>query len=79
MPPTPTRKHSTIITGMGVKRYTPSSTDMTMYTSNGTNGDEHPTLLPSVTITLTYDGHTLIIYRDGFVDQVIEVKGLELH
>ena len=47
--------------------------------SNGTNGDEHPTLLPSVTITLTYDGHTLIIYRDGFVDQVIEVKGLELH
>jgi len=40
--------------------------------SNGTNGDEHPTLLKSVTIALTYDGKTITIYRDGYVDQVIE-------
>jgi hypothetical protein len=42
--------------------------------SNGTNGDEHPTLLPSATIALAYDGKYLIVYRDGYVDQVVEVN-----
>lgn len=39
--------------------------------SNGTNGDSHPTKVSNLTLTLTYDGHRLITWRDGFVDQVI--------
>lgn len=45
--------------------------------SNGTNGDEHPTLLEAFTITLTYDGKMLTVYRDGFIDQMIAIKGLK--
>ena len=48
------------------------------YSSNGTNGDNHPTKLKTVIITLTYDGHTLIVYRNGLVDQVIETENLPL-
>ena len=40
--------------------------------STGTNGDSHPTKLTSIDLTLCYDGHTLTILRDGFVDQVID-------
>jgi hypothetical protein len=40
--------------------------------STGTNGDNHPTKLTTIDLTLCYDGHTLTIQRDGFVDQVIE-------
>ena len=40
--------------------------------STGTNGDNHPTNLTTWVLTLTYDGTTLITYRNGLVDQVIE-------
>ena len=40
--------------------------------STGTNGDSHPTKLNTIDLTLCYDGHTLTILRDGFVDQVID-------
>ena len=39
--------------------------------STGTNGDSHPTKMTTVDLTLCYDGHTLTILRNGFVDQVI--------
>ena len=39
--------------------------------SSGTNGDNHPTKLKKVQITITYDNQRLIIYRNGLVDQVI--------
>ena len=44
--------------------------------SSGTNGDNHPTKLRKLVIALTYDGHQLIIYRNGLVDQVIELEGM---
>ena len=44
--------------------------------STGTNGDNHPTKLKKVIITLTYDGEVLTVYRNGLVDQVVEVKNL---
>ena len=40
--------------------------------STGTSGDSHPTQLTTWVLTLTYDGTTLITYRNGLVDQVIE-------
>ncbi len=40
--------------------------------SNGTGGDNHPTKLKTWVLSLTYDGHTLTTYRNGYVDQVIE-------
>ena len=40
--------------------------------SDGTGGDNHPTKLTTWVLSLTYDGHTLTTYRNGFVDQVIE-------
>ena len=40
--------------------------------STGTSGDNHPTLLTTWVLTLTYDGTTLTTYRNGLVDQVIE-------
>ncbi|MCR4613849.1 MAG: BNR-4 repeat-containing protein [Bacteroidaceae bacterium] len=40
--------------------------------SSGTSGDNHPTKLITWVLSLTYDGHTLTTYRNGFVDQVIE-------
>ncbi len=46
--------------------------------STGTSGDNHPTKLKTVIITLTYDGHELTIYRNGLVDQVIETESLPL-
>ena len=45
--------------------------------STGTSGDNHPTKLTTWVLTLTYDGHTLTTYRNGLVDQVIEVEGVE--
>ncbi len=51
----------------------------TLYTSDdwankstGTNSDNHPTQLKKVVITVTYDNHRLIIYRNGLIDQVLE-------
>ena len=45
--------------------------------STGTSGDNHPTKLTTWVLTVTYDGHTLTTYRNGLVDQVIEVENLE--
>lgn len=45
--------------------------------SNGTNGDNHPTKLKTWVLTMTYDGQVLTAYRNGLVDQVIEVAGLD--
>ncbi len=45
--------------------------------STGTNGDNHPTKLKKLKIVLTYDGHRLIVFRNGLVDQVIELEGWE--
>lgn len=45
--------------------------------SSGTSGDNHPTKLDVLYLSLTYDGHTLTIYRDGLVDQVIEVENVQ--
>ena len=46
--------------------------------SNGTNGDNHPTKLNTWVLTLTFDGQTLTIYRNGLVDQVVAVDGLDV-
>ena len=43
--------------------------------STGTSGDNHPTKLKKLKIALTYDGHRLIVFRNGLVDQVIEIEG----
>ncbi len=45
--------------------------------STGTNGDNHPTEYSSWVLTMTYDGQVLTTYRNGLVDQVIEVEGLQ--
>ena len=47
--------------------------------STGTSGDNHPTKLETWQLTLTYDGHTLTAYRNGLVDQVIEIEGLDIN
>ena len=52
------------------KLYT--SDDWALY-STGTSGDDHPTKLTTWVLTLTYDGQTLTTYRNGLVDQVIEI------
>jgi hypothetical protein len=44
--------------------------------SNGTNGDSHPTKLKYLIVTLTYDGKQLIVYRNGLVDQAIDIENL---
>ena len=45
--------------------------------SSGTNGDNHPTKLKKLVLTLTCDGQQFIIYRNGLVDQVIETNEVE--
>ena len=45
--------------------------------SSGTNGDNHPTKLTTWVLALTYDGNVLTTYRNGLVDQVIEIDDLE--
>jgi len=44
--------------------------------STGTSGDNHPTKIKTWVLTMTYDGHQLTIYRNGLVDQVVQVEGL---
>lgn len=44
--------------------------------SNGTSGDRWPTPLGAFNLTLTYDGHVLTVYRNGWIDSKIEVEGL---
>jgi len=50
------------------------SSDNWALKSYGTNGDYHPTKLTNVIITLTFDENKLIIYRNGFIDQVININ-----
>ena len=45
--------------------------------SSGTNGDNHPTKLSMWILSLTYDGQVLTTYRNGLVDQVIAIEGLQ--
>ena len=45
--------------------------------SSGTSGDNHPTKLSTWILTMTYDGQVLTTYRNGLVDQVIEVEALQ--
>ena len=45
--------------------------------STGTSGDNHPTKVSTWVLSLTYDGKVLTTYRNGLVDQVIEVEGLQ--
>ncbi len=42
--------------------------------STGTNGDSHPTEPTAASLKLTYDGKRIIVFRDGFVDQVVEME-----
>ena len=46
--------------------------------STGTSGDNHPTKVQTWVLTMTYDGKVLTTYRDGLVDQKIEVEGLNV-
>ena len=46
--------------------------------SSGTSGDDHPTKLTTWVLTLSYDGQTLTTYRNGLIDQKIEVTGLSI-
>lgn len=44
--------------------------------STGTISDNWPTPLPTLSLTITYDGERLTIYRGGLIDQVIEAPSL---
>ncbi len=46
--------------------------------STGTSGDNHPTKVSTWVLTITYDGNVLTTYRNGLVDQVIAVEGLNI-
>ena len=66
---------------MGGNRY--YSTNQ-LYTSDnwatnctGTHGDNWPTPHATLHITFTYDGNHLTVYRNGLIDQVIEVRKLK--
>lgn len=41
--------------------------------STGTSGDNWPTKMSAVHLTITYDGERLKVYRNGFLDQNVEV------
>ena len=45
--------------------------------SSGTSGDNHPTKLKTWVLTMTYDGQRLKTYRNGLIDQVIDVEDFE--
>lgn len=44
--------------------------------STGTTSDNWPTQLGDFSLTLTYDGQVLTVYRNGMIDQKIEVSSL---
>lgn len=54
------------------------NSDRWAYNATGTTGDYWPTTLDSFNLTLTYDGKTLVIYRDGLIDQMIDNPALDL-
>ncbi len=45
--------------------------------SNGTNGDNWPTPLADFNLSVTYDGATLTVYRNGLIDQKLDGIALE--
>lgn len=45
--------------------------------STGTGGDNWPTPLQNLNLTLTYDGQVLTVYRNGLIDQMIETDAIE--
>ena len=47
--------------------------------STGTSGDNHPTKLQAWVLTIVNDGKALTIYRNGLVDQVVEVGNVDAH
>lgn len=47
--------------------------------SSGTSGDNHPTKLTTWIFTITNDGEKVTTYRNGFVDQVIPIKGFYIN
>ncbi len=61
---------------IGEKTYNGSNkmytSDNWAFNSNGTSGDSWPTPLGNYTLTLTYDGKVLTIYRNGVIDQRLE-------
>ena len=68
---------------IGETTYASSNTlytsDNWAFHSTGTGGDQWPTPLATLTLTLTYDGNALTIYRGGLIDQVIEIEGIAAH
>lgn len=46
--------------------------------SSGTDGKWYLTKLDVWNATFTYDGKTLTVYREGWIDQKFEIEGLEL-
>ena len=46
--------------------------------SSGTSGDNHPTKLSTWVLSMTCNENQLITYRNGFVDQVIDLEKEEL-
>lgn len=47
--------------------------------SNGTNGDNWPTQLGEFNLTLSYDGAVLTVYRNGVIDQKLDVPSLNVN
>lgn len=53
------------------------TSDNWAYNSTGTTSDNWPTPLASFNVTFTYDGELLTVFRNGLIDQTVEVKGLK--
>lgn len=54
------------------------SSDDWALSSTGTGGDNWPTPLQAFSLTLTYDGEVLTVYRNGLVDQVVETTAIDV-
>ena len=53
------------------------TSDNWAFNSTGTNGDNWPTCVVWFNLTLAYDGETLTVYRDGWIDQRLEQVRLD--
>ncbi len=54
------------------------TSDNWAYHSTGTSGDKWPTYFETVTITMSYDGNNITVYRNGVIDQVVPASNLKL-
>ncbi|MDE5942022.1 MAG: LamG domain-containing protein, partial [Muribaculaceae bacterium] len=65
-----------LVTGNGVAKSTNRfyTSDNWAYNSNGTNSDNWPTKLGTFTLTVTSDGETVTVYRNGLIDQKVRVS-----